>query len=124
MAVVAWPPPPKIEASKAVSTSTTKPIGPCQKTSADPKPVLAPTSTRVKITYDEMAPPIRDKTGLLSSEDSHAEQELPSKRAQGPDVRTSSKEDTLGEDVSTSSNATTEDEIEPGQNFSYSKRSP
>jgi hypothetical protein len=115
MAVVAWPPPPKIEASKAASTSATKPIGPCQKTSADPKAVPAPTSTRVKITYDEMAPPIRDKTGLLSSEDSHTEQELPSKRARGPDVRTSSKEDTLGEDVSTSSNATTEDEIEPGQ---------
>jgi hypothetical protein len=115
MTVGAWPPPPKIEVSKTVSTAATNLSGPCPKPPAAPKPVVAPTSTRVKITYDEMALPIKDKAGLISSEDSHTEQELPSKRARGADVQTSSKEDTLGEDVSTSSNDTTEDEIEPGQ---------
>jgi hypothetical protein len=114
-AVGAWPPPPKIEVSKTVPTAAIKLSGPCPKTPAAPKPVMAPTSTRVKITYDEMALPIKDKAGLISSEDLHTEQELPSKRARGADVQTSYKEDTLGEDVSTSSNETTKDETEPGQ---------
>jgi hypothetical protein len=61
MAVVAWPP--KVEAPKAASTSAIKPIGPSQKIPSDPKAMPAPTPTRVKITYDDMAPPIRDKKG-------------------------------------------------------------
>jgi hypothetical protein len=115
----AWPPlrspPPRIEAPKTMTPAENQPSTPGPTTAATPKPVTAPAPTRMKIVYDNPVPLIKDKAGLTSSEESTAGQELPSKRARGADVLTSSKEDTLGEDISTSSNETTEDETEPGQ---------